>query len=172
MKNKILPASMRAELQKPLGKILTTKEAIEEIGSKNIIVVGDHVGHLFLINKIKPDLLIYDYKSMRKSVEKKVRDEIDNYEVEKIKVKNPAGKITAEACFAVENAINSRKKIKIEVEGEEDLLALPAIMFAPIGNILLYGQPNQGIVLVEINEKIKKTVNQFYERMQDEGGKD
>jgi len=40
------------------------------------------------------------------------------------------------------------------VDGEEDLLALPAIIHAPRGSILYYGQPNKGLACVIVtNEK-------------------
>ena len=41
------------------------------------------------------------------------------------------------------------------VRGEEDLLALPCMMYAEDGDIVVYGQPNAGAVLVEVNHFIK-----------------
>ena len=43
----------------------------------------------------------------------------------------------------------------ILVDGEEDLLALPAIFLAPINSLVLYGQPNQGFVLVKITDTVR-----------------
>lgn len=42
------------------------------------------------------------------------------------------------------------------VDGEEDLLALPAILFAPLGSLILYGHWQHGIIAVEVNEQMKK----------------
>ena len=41
------------------------------------------------------------------------------------------------------------------VDGEEDLLALPSILFAPLNAYVLYGQPNEGIVVVSVTESLK-----------------
>lgn len=44
------------------------------------------------------------------------------------------------------------------VDGEEDLLALPAIVHAPIGGVVYYGQPQQGLVEVMVTEEKKREV--------------
>jgi GTP-dependent dephospho-CoA kinase len=43
--------------------------------------------------------------------------------------------------------------IRVKVQGEEDLLALPLFAMAPKGSAVLYGQPLEGIVLVNITEE-------------------
>ena len=43
----------------------------------------------------------------------------------------------------------------IIVEGEEDLLTLPVIKFAPLGALVVYGQPYVGMVLVMVTERTK-----------------
>lgn len=51
------------------------------------------------------------------------------------------------------------------INGEEDLLALPAILFAPLGSLVLYGHWHYGIIGIIIDEKIKnkifKIISQF-----------
>jgi len=42
------------------------------------------------------------------------------------------------------------------VTGEEDLLALPAIVLAPLGSVVLYGQYDKGVVINEVTEELKK----------------
>ncbi len=83
-------------------------------------------------------------------------------EVEKavIIVNNPPGHITKELVNAVKNTYlsiikNGRQRI-IQVVGEEDLAGVPAILLAPLGGIVLYGQPREGVVLVEVTEEMKK----------------
>jgi len=44
------------------------------------------------------------------------------------------------------------------IDGEEDLLTLPAILFAPLGSLVLYGHWQHGIIGVEITEEIKQAV--------------
>ena len=47
-------------------------------------------------------------------------------------------------------------KFKLEaVEGEEDLLAIPAVTKAPLGSIVYYGQPKVGVVMVAVDEEAR-----------------
>ena len=55
--------------------------------------------------------------------------------------------------------------IRLLVNGEEDLLVLPVCLFAPENSVVMYGQPNEGLVIAEITnevrEKVQKIVNQM-----------
>ena len=50
----------------------------------------------------------------------------------------------------LKQAIKETRPTSVRVDGEEDLLALPLFQFAPIGSVLLYGQPLEGLVVVKI----------------------
>ena len=52
------------------------------------------------------------------------------------------------------------------VKGEEDLLALPAILFAPLNSVVLYGQIDLGVVMVEVTEEKKKGVEEILKKFQ------
>ena len=41
----------------------------------------------------------------------------------------------------------------VEIEGEDDLASLVVMAYAPLGSLLLYGQPNAGVVWVDIDGK-------------------
>jgi uncharacterized protein (UPF0218 family) len=53
----------------------------------------------------------------------------------------------------------------IIVDGEEDLLAIPAVLEAPLRALIVYGQPSQGIVVVEASSqrkaKLAKLLDEF-----------
>ncbi|HMK82220.1 MAG TPA: DUF359 domain-containing protein, partial [Candidatus Bathyarchaeia archaeon] len=51
------------------------------------------------------------------------------------------------------------------VDGEEDLLVLVVIAVAPVGSLVVYGQPNEGIVLVNVTLAKKKEVVDLLGRM-------
>jgi uncharacterized protein (UPF0218 family) len=165
MKDKRLPVEMREKLKQPIGRLMLEKEAIENTRGRFVVSVGDKVSHTLLSNGITPNVVIYDTINMRTPVELTIKEEIDRFEAEKIKTRNPPGMITGEAFEVVEKAIKSGKKIKIEVEGEEDLLTLPAILASQNGGVVFYGQPNQGIVCVLVSEEKKRKVREFYDRM-------
>jgi uncharacterized protein (UPF0218 family) len=51
------------------------------------------------------------------------------------------------------------------VTGEEDLITLPLVAYAPIGSIILYGQPSQGIVVVRVERRIQETAKHLMRRI-------
>jgi uncharacterized protein (UPF0218 family) len=56
----------------------------------------------------------------------------------------------------------------IYVEGEEDLLAIPAILESPDNAIIIYGQPSQGVVVVTASPDMKTEVKKMANRMTEE----
>jgi uncharacterized protein (UPF0218 family) len=53
------------------------------------------------------------------------------------------------------------------VKGEEDLAALVVMMYAPNGTLIVYGQPDEGAVLVEENEDVRNSAVRSYESMEE-----
>lgn len=67
---------------------------------------------------------------------------------------------------AMRNFLKTGQKQLIIIKGEEDLLALPAILFAPLGAVVLYGQWGLGVVMVEVTEKTKEIVRNLLKRFE------
>jgi uncharacterized protein (UPF0218 family) len=55
--------------------------------------------------------------------------------------------------------------MQIIIKGEEDLLALPLFMYSPNGWTVFYGQPNEGLVVVEIDSDIKKKARLIFNKV-------
>jgi uncharacterized protein (UPF0218 family) len=51
------------------------------------------------------------------------------------------------------------------VEGEEDLLTIVAVLYAPDGSFVVYGQPNEGIVVVKATPEKKDEANKLLNEM-------
>ena len=51
------------------------------------------------------------------------------------------------------------------VDGEEDLLVIPVCLFAPENTIVMYGQPNEGLVIVEITNQVREKVQNIVNLM-------
>ena len=49
----------------------------------------------------------------------------------------------------------------IYIDGEEDLVVLPLIQNLPVHSLVLYGQPDAGVVLCEITQDIRERANKF-----------
>jgi GTP-dependent dephospho-CoA kinase len=100
--------------------------------------------------KLEPDVAVFDYKTQR-SEDYKAKERIAKMSGRLVKVENPPGKITRALWKAVKEAVNAKDRVKIEVVGEEDLAALVAIATAPEGAHVIYGLPQRGLMVVEVN---------------------
>ncbi|MGQ9565660.1 MAG: GTP-dependent dephospho-CoA kinase family protein [Candidatus Bathyarchaeales archaeon] len=126
-----------------------------------IVSVGDAVSEILLKHNVFPKVLIVDSVVMRKPIEPL---KTESYET--VCVRNEAGTISDEAWLAIESAIKKPSKIKIVVEGEEDLLALVAILGAPEKSLVVYGQPREGMVVVEVTAEKKNEIRAIVEAME------
>jgi GTP-dependent dephospho-CoA kinase len=159
----LLPESVREKLKKPFGKLHPDIKSAKKDISGYVIAVGDKVSIGLLKEGIRPDICIYDGMTKREKIA--IPDEIRKSAYIEIKVKNPAGMLSGEAVSALNSAIKSRKKTNIYVEGEEDLLALPAIKDSPADAIIIYGQPDEGVVLVRADSKTKAKAKKILDEM-------
>lgn len=159
--------SLISEFKKPLGKLYSDfEEAIPEIANANFLIsVGDQTTKNLVDNDLLPHLGIIDNRIQRKDHDHKIirTENILNAD-------NPAGTITNNLWETIELAIDSIKydnqKRIIVVNGEEDLAVLPCILIAPEDAVILYGQPNEGLVFVnvsDVKDKATKLMTYFYE---------
>jgi uncharacterized protein (UPF0218 family) len=164
-----LMPTLRRKLKRPLGMLIRgsysetirkVKDVIEKEKSPRIISVGDTVSENLVRNNIFPQLSIVDNKVMRKSI-KPIALGAD----ETVMVENPAGTITEEAVTAIQESLESNSRIKIVVDGEEDLLTLIAVSQAPKNSLIVYGQPRQGMVVVKATREKKAEVAEILKAM-------
>jgi uncharacterized protein (UPF0218 family) len=129
------------------------KVMVERERPARTIAVGDRVAQDLTDNQLPPDIMIVDDRIMRREI-----PSITATADETVTVRNPPGTITDEAWHAVKAAVNNPQRTKITVEGEEDLLALVAVLEAPQGSLIFYGQPREGIVAVKATEEMKQKI--------------
>jgi len=156
----VLTQDLRNSLKKPLGKLLqgSGPEIYDQLAATisiekppRVIFVGDSVSRKAHSKGIRSDVFIIDCK------EKRVRTErFDVAKTRTFRVRNDPGTIGSEAWAAVGEAIQSGDAVMI-VDGEEDLLTLVAMAVAPLRSFVVYGQPNEGLVLVEVDDTARKT---------------
>jgi len=148
-----LPEEVRPLLKRPLGQLFPNVaaaiERLRQLHPSRLIAVGDVVTADLLEAGLRPDVAVVDMKVMRLPVDEKTKRAVDAFEATVVRVKNQAGSITPELREALEAA---KPPLKIVVEGEEDLATLPAVLSAPLGSAVVYGQPGEGLVLVEVTE--------------------
>jgi hypothetical protein len=117
-------------------------------GVKKIITVGDATTQRLISFGITPDIAVTDGMERRSRL-----DHTINYRAIEMVCSNPAGMISEEAVRVLRSALEASSPSRVKVQGEEDLLALPLFALAPKGSAVLYGQPLEGIVLVNITEE-------------------
>ena len=163
----VLPDDLREELREPLGELMTGKVAIGSVRSDGrLFTIGDQCTLTFIRANIIPDVFIVDYQVKREQ-KPELRTVFDEASEQTVKVENPAGVITRGLWSTIYEVLPSRKKVRIEVEGEEDLAALPCISLADHGSQVAYGLPDKGLVLVDVDDESKKRVWRILERMRE-----
>jgi uncharacterized protein (UPF0218 family) len=159
----------RIRLKHPLGRLVagtpaeTTrvlKMIVEREAPPRIVAVGDAITAHLQAHGVRIDVAIIDKTVMRRPVAPVVVDDADT-----VQVTNPAGTITPQAYQAVQAILRGSRRSRVVVRGEEDLLALPAIKFAPKGSLVVYGQPLVGIVVVRVTEGVKDEVDALLAEM-------
>ncbi len=168
----VLPDELRSELKNPLGTLCRGNglECIKAMDSelkaaKKIAAVGDMTAFYLLEANVSPDLIIVDHKTKRTQVPDHVKHGLmqDNYKM--VEVVNPAATLTGELIDQIRDSLNQDEKVKILVDGEEDLATLPVILYAPLGSVVVYGQPNEGSVIVTVTSEKKEQIKKFMDKM-------
>ncbi|MCD6443966.1 DUF359 domain-containing protein [Candidatus Bathyarchaeota archaeon] len=168
---RVLTDELRVLLKKPVGilvrgepweTVVEVRRILEAEKPPKTVAVGDVVSETLLETGLEADLYITDAKSLRVEREEPKLDAI----VDQIQtVVNPPGHISSEAEEAVRTCLRSSRRCWIKVRGEEDLLALVAIAEVPLGSVVLYGQPGEGVVVVCVDEAVKQWARTVIESM-------
>ena len=159
-------ASRDDPLKRPFGTLVVEKEINKSKimlmldSATKIITVGDATTERIVSFGITPDIAVIDGVERRS-----VRDRSINYRAKEMFCTNPAGMISDEAIEVLQKALEASTPIRIKVQGEEDLLALPLFAMAPKGSVVLYGQPLEGMVLVNINEEKQNQAKELMKKI-------
>jgi len=170
IKIRFLTPALRKKLKSPLGLLIQgsfdetikqLKKFIEEEKPATIISVGDAVSNSMIKNGISPNVLIVDNRVMRKKV-KPILVDVNRT----LHIRNPPGTLADEAWTVMEDSLKQRQTTRVLVDGEEDLLTLVAVLRAPEKSLVVYGQPQVGIVAVKVTEQKKKLARRLVEEME------
>ncbi|HZD43575.1 MAG TPA: GTP-dependent dephospho-CoA kinase family protein [Methanomicrobiales archaeon] len=145
-----LPDGHRIQFQKPFGTLYPDIEAIIPLlKERRVYTVGDVVTLNVLRHGIRPDVAIIDGHTMRAPCNRS-----PDLESRRIRARNPPGTISDDLIQKIWEALLHPPAL-IVVDGEEDLAVIPLVLQAPLGTIVLYGQPGEGVVLREVDEGAK-----------------
>ena len=134
--------------------------------TKCIITVGDVCTIKIYEQARMPDLSIIDFKTKRnRPLSLKQKNIMNQIGKKIVNINNNAGTISDELWNAIKIAISDNVKTRIVVEGEEDLATLAAISLANLGAKVIYGMPDKGMVVVDVNQQTKERANKLLRRM-------
>ncbi len=162
----ILPESLRETLRNPFGDKVKNLEDLPIQKDDFVVAVGDITVSLLVASGRIPDISIYDLISQRKTItEEKILKSLPLFDKE---FENKPATINSKTVIKIHDLISESviegKKIAIKIIGEEDLLALPLILLAPLNAIVLFGLPGIGFVKVNATEENKRKVKDYLEQ--------
>ena len=162
-----LPNDLRDQLKNPLGNLIKDNDIdkeniIKEISAESVLItVGDRTTENMLKLGLKPQIQIIDGLEKRNQRVVPTDDAVNT----NLSCRNPPGEITEESIQVIQKAFSSELPVRITVDGEEDLLVLPVCIFAPENSVVMYGQPNEGLVIVHITPEIRAKVQKILDVM-------
>ncbi|MEM3671182.1 MAG: DUF359 domain-containing protein [Thermoprotei archaeon] len=151
----VLPPELRGMLSQPLGDLLGPEEAAEMFRAQRhpLITVGDVVSSEAIRLGATPRVAIVDGKTKRT-----MKADVPRTGFAVLSSWNPPGTISFDSVCAVREAVLSGRNTLIAVDGEEDLLTIPAVLFAEDGVNVVYGQPDVGVVRLVVGDASRQSV--------------
>jgi len=162
-----LPDDLRDKLKNPLGNLISDNDPnkeniIKKISVESVIItVGDRTTENMLQSGLKPQIQIIDGLEKRNQRIVPTDDAVNT----NLSCRNPPGEITQESIQTIQKAFSSEPPVRITVDGEEDLLVIPVCIAAPENSVVMYGQPNEGLVIVHVTPEIREKVQKILDVM-------
>jgi len=159
-----LPDELRGAFKDPLGPVFTDPDSLlaADGAGTPVVAVGDVVTAHLLDADHQPHVAIVDGRTERERVDESISRRLPDPDVT---VENPPATLSRALLDALVTALGRADPTVIEVAGEEDLAALPAILATPEGGCVVYGQPGEGMVLVPVTDETRALARDLLGRM-------
>lgn len=174
-----LTEELREECSRPFGRLYSGNNVeindIEELQDYSILIcVGDVVSYCALTSDLTPHIILMDKKTKRE-LNEEIAGKIDqlsqDYRI--VEAQNPTGYVSLDLVRKIEDSlkrVDSGEKIKMVVEGEEDLAVIPLVCILPENSLIIYGQPDEGIVALKVNHDKKILIHHILRKMEKVNG--
>ncbi|MEM0363461.1 MAG: DUF359 domain-containing protein [Sulfolobaceae archaeon] len=153
---------LRKELARPYGILFVNNKLFLNFLSNKfnsrIITIGDYVTNFLESNRIFPFLEIVDGKTKR-SVSLLLSRKMKEY-----KAINEQGRIRFSVIDIIKTVFRLNDSSRILIDGEEDLLVMPVVLYSADGDLIIYGQPNAGAVMIINNDLIRWRVKNILQK--------
>ena len=168
-------SSLDGELKTPMGSLFSGPEDLPEVAMTealesltpnhgSIIAVGDVSVATLLDMEVVPDIGIIDGMTKRQELDESEKVSTVQFQ-NLLHNNNPPGHISPSMMSSIKEALSSNQKTLINVEGEEDLAPIIIHCLAPIGTVVIYGQPKVGVVVqitsIPVKERCRNILSQF-----------
>jgi uncharacterized protein (UPF0218 family) len=166
-----LPRDLRGAFKDPFGPVYRDADRLLDDAGDPVFAVGDVVTYHLREAGRAPDVAVVDGRTKREAVDETIRRAVADPD-ERIEATNEAGTIGEDLLAALSTALaeSERRPVTVVVDGEEDLATLPIVVAAPLGASVVYGQPNEGMVLVRVTAEAKREMRGLIERMDGDVG--
>lgn len=163
-----LPEAQREWFQKPFGELHRDNTFLANEDPQKVVTVGDVVTQDCNSMGFTQKLSVIDFTIQRKPTHTTIASLGFSGQETVYHVKNPAGHITTELFHSLMDAItgfSAKKQFVIVVSGEEDLSVIPLVLALPLGFVVIYGQPNQGVVRLPVTSEAKNKAYNLLKRL-------
>ena len=152
-----MPAVLDDEFKTPMGELFEGPEDAPEVALSamldalpenhgTLVAVGDVTVKGLMDMGVLPDIAFIDGQTKREALASSLLVRGEAYAQQR-SVVNPPGQLTPELLEVVRWSLEQDDSVLVEVEGEEDLAPMFVLATAPLGTIVVYGQPRQGVVM-------------------------
>jgi hypothetical protein len=157
---------LRSAFAEPVGLIVKGREGLASAVKGNIFLVsvGDIVTLDLLESGIVPDLSIVDFSTRRMPIGE-VKSRYSAFPQEEVRVANPPAVITRPLWDAIQDGFMRPRRLRIVVDGEEDLASLACISLAPDGTTIVYGIPGVGATVLSVDDELRTLVRKALDAM-------
>ena len=156
-----IPEKVKAMLKKPMGEVHLHYQDVKGLAKDHKIVsVGDVCTLALLSLGIRPHLAVFDFKYMRRKMDKVKVDILKRSFRNFQTITNRSGTLSY-------GILNNAKKLlskggAILIKGEEDITALAFIKYADKKTLVIYGQPHKGVVVVRQDRKTRAAIEKIF----------
>jgi uncharacterized protein (UPF0218 family) len=159
-----LPPALREAFKEPFGPLYTDIDALLAEADEPIVTVGDVVTYHLREAGHEPHVAVVDGLTERDAIPEEVRQGLEGAGERRIDIVNEPAALSRDLLIALRDATDAEEDTLLVVEGEEDLATLPAVLVTPLGGSVVYGQPGEGMVLIEVTAEARAEIRDLLEQ--------
>lgn len=152
-----LPDANRSAFKEPLGTVHTGVDSLLASSTGPVVTIGDIVTASLLEAGRTPGVAVVDGRTKREPIDAGIAESIAGI-ARTERATNPPGTITRSLVTALLTAFAAAEPTLVRVDGEEDLAVVPAVLAAPPGTTVVYGQPGEGMVGLVVDDDLRARI--------------